>query len=74
MVYNSIFFFFFPILSSRTERSEVKDLGCIHGSVTETLRFALSDRERDSFRLDCISMSRSDCVTSSSEGHAKSRA
>ena len=30
-------------LSSRTERSVVKDLGYIHANVFETLRFALSD-------------------------------
>ena len=42
-------FYFIPLvkgdleLSSRTERSVVKDLGYIHVNVFETLRFALSD-------------------------------
>ena len=41
------FLVLFPLslLSSRTERSAVKDLGCIHVYATEILRFALNDRK-----------------------------
>ena len=34
------------VLSSRTKRSEVKDLVYIHVDVLETLRYALSDKWR----------------------------
>ena len=49
MILFSWFLFPLSLLSSRTERSAVKDLGCIHVYiflyVLEILRFALNDRK-----------------------------
>ena len=55
-----VFLVLFPLslLSSRTKRSEVKDLVFIHVDVLETLRYALSDNwfSRSGIYQDVVSV------------------